>query len=45
MRCILLPFSKMTEIYLDYIQRTPKLKDRTHVWDADAIEKNKCSIT
>ena len=45
MRYILLPFSKMTEIYLYYIQRTPKLKDRTHVWDADAIEKNKCSIS
>ena len=44
-RCIILPFSKMTEIYIDYIQRTPnlgpKLKDRTHVLDADAIEKNK----
>ena len=45
MRCILLPFSKITEIYLDYIQRTPKLKDRTHVWDADAREKNKYSIS
>ena len=43
--CILLPFSKITEIYIDYIQRTPKLKDRTHVLDADAIEKNKCSIS
>ena len=44
-RYTLLPFSKMTEIYNDYIQRTPKLKDRTHVLDADAIEKNKCSIS
>ena len=44
-RCILLPFSKMTAIYNDYIQRTAKLKDRTHVLDADAIEKNKCSIS
>ena len=41
--CILFPFSKMTEIYNDYIQKTSKLKDRTHVLDADAIEKNKCS--
>ena len=44
-RCTLLAFSKTTEIYIDYIQRTPKLKDRTHVLDADAIEKNKCSIS